>query len=145
MEEKFELLEHIHHDASMASYTIQKLLENLKEKDNKIKGYAEEIMKKYQEFEQETRKILEENNKEATDPSMMSKIGSSMGIGKEVRSDNSDSSIADMLIKGISMGSIEMEKKIKAYEKEVDKEHEKIAKKFLKFQEKTINELKEYL
>lgn len=145
MEEKFELLEHIHHDASMASFTIQKLLDNLKERDNKIKGYAEEILKKYQEFEEKTRKILEENNKEASDPSMMSKIGSSMGIGKEVRSDNSDSAIADMLIKGISTGSVETEKKLKAYEKEVDKEQKKIAKDFLKFQEKTIDELKKYL
>ena len=31
------------------------------------------------------------------------------------------------------------------YEKELDKEHKSIAKKFLKFQEKTIDHLKEYL
>lgn len=145
MEEKFELLEQVHHDASMGAYTIQKLLDNLKDRDNKIKAYAEEIMQKYQEFEMDSRKILEENNKEVADPSMMAKMGSSMVINKEVKADNSDSAIADMLIKGISTGSVEIEKKLKAYEKEVDKEHKKIAHDYLKFQEKAIDKLKKYL
>lgn len=145
MEEKFELLEQVHHDAAMGAYTIQKLLDSLKDRDNKIKAYAEEIMQKYQEFEMDSRKILEENNKEVADPSMMAKMGSSMGINKEVKADNSDSAIADMLIKGISTGSVEIEKKLKAYEKEVDKEHKKIAHDYLKFQEKAIDKLKKYL
>ena len=68
-----------------------------------------------------------------------------MGIHKEVKKDNSDSSIADMLIKGISMGSIDMEKKIKDYDDEVNKDYLKIAKDFMKFQEKTIEDLKKFL
>jgi hypothetical protein len=68
-----------------------------------------------------------------------------ISINKEVKSDNSDSSIADMLMQGISMGSINMNKKIKTYEKEVSKSNLNMAKGFLKFQEKTIETLKEYL
>lgn len=68
-----------------------------------------------------------------------------MGINKEVKADNSDAAIADMLIKGISTGSVEIEKKLKAYEKEVDKEHKKLAHDYLKFQEKAIDHLKKYL
>lgn len=145
MEEKFELLEQVHHDTSMAVYTIEKLIAKLKDKDNKIKSYLEEILKEYQNYQEETQKILKENNKEISNPSIMSKVGSSMGISKEVKEDNSDSSIADMLIQGVSMGSIEIEKKLKEYEKDIDKEHKKLARKYLKFQEKTIEKLKEYL
>ena len=105
----------------------------------------EDILKEYQEFEEETRNILEENNKEISTPSVIAKMGSSMGISKEVKADNSDASMADLLIQGISMGSLEIEKKLSQYEKELDKEHKSIAKKFLKFQEKTIDHLKEYL
>ena len=47
MEEKLELLEQVHHDSSMAAYTIEKLLDKLKDKDNKIKAYAEEILQEY--------------------------------------------------------------------------------------------------
>ena len=145
MQEKFEILEHVHNDSAMAIHSIEKLIEKLKDKDNKIKGYIEDILEKYKEFEEESRNILEENDKEISEPSFMAKMGSSMGISKEVNSDNSDSAIADMLIEGISMGSIEMEKKLKQYEKDLEKEHKKLAKEFLKFQEKTIDELKKYL
>lgn len=145
MEEKLELLEQVHHDSAMAAYTIEKLLDKLKDKDNKIKAYAEEILKEYQQFEEEAKVLLKENNKEPSDPSLMAKMGSSMGISKEVKEDNSDSSIANMLIQGVSMGSLEIEKKLKEYDKELDKDEKSIAKKFLKFQEKTINNLKEYI
>lgn len=145
MQEKFEILEHVHNDSAMAIHSIEKLIEKLKDKDNKIKGYIEDILEKYKEFEEKSRDILEENDKEIAEPSFMVKMGSSMGISKEVDLDNSDSAIADLLIEGISMGSIEMEKKLKQYEKDLDKEHKKLAKDFLKFQEKTIDELKKYL
>ena len=145
MEEKFELLEQIHNDSSMGVHSTEKLLEKIKDKDNKIKGFVEDILRKYKEFAEKSKKILEENNKEISELGVMAKIGSSIGISKEVKEDNSDSAIADMLIQGISMGSIEMEKKIKEYEKEVDKEHKKLAKEFLNFQEKTIEKLKKYL
>lgn len=145
MQEKYEIVEHIHSDSAMAVHSIEKLIDKLKDKDNKIKSYIEEILEKYKEFESDSRKILEDNDKEISEPSFMAKMGSSMGISKEVKSDNSDSAIADMLIEGISMGSIEMEKKLNEYEKDLDKEHKKMAKDFLKFQEKTIDHLKEYL
>ncbi|MCI8347187.1 MAG: hypothetical protein HFJ12_04495 [Bacilli bacterium] len=145
MEEKFELLEQVYHDASMGSYIIEKLLEQLKEKDNKIKGYLEEVLKEYQQYQEEAGKILKENNKEPDNPGWMSKMGSAMGISKEVKADNSDSAIADMMIKGVSTGSIEIEKKLKEYEQEIDKEHKKLARNYLKFQQKAIQHLKEYL
>ena len=145
MEEKYELLEQIYHDSSMASYTIEKLLDKLKDKDNKIKEYLEEILKEYQKYKEETKEVLKENNKQLSEPSIMAKMGSSMGINKEVMVDNSDAAMADMMIQGVSMGSLEIEKKLKEYEKSIDKEHKNIARAYLKFQEKTIDHLKEYL
>ena len=145
MKENNELLEHIYQDAEMAYYTLEKLEDFLKEKDNKIKGLIEEIKEEYQEFMQQAESRLEKDKQEIIPEDMMTKWMAKMGIKKEVDSDNSDSSIADLLIKGISMGSINMEKKIKDYEKTCNKEDLKLAKKFLEFQEDTIEELKEYL
>ena len=76
---------------------------------------------------------------------MMAKMGASMGIRKEVKSDNSDTSIAEMLIQGVSMGSLEMEKKIKNYKDVVDKKDLKFAEDFLEFQQDVITGLKKYL
>lgn len=145
MEEKNELLEHIYKDAYMASYSLQKLLDEIKNKDNKIKGDVEDILQKYQEFKEEVEELLKGNGEEVNDPNFFAKMGSTMGIIKEVKTDNSDSSIADMVIQGVSMGSIETEKKLKAYEKNIEKEYKDLAERFLKFQQKSIDKLKKYL
>ncbi len=144
-EERFELLKHINQDAGMASYSIENLLKDLKEKDNNIKGLAEDILKEYQYYFKETKEILNKHDISIDEESFMDKMGAKMGIKMNVMDDNSDSSIADMLIKGISMGSIDMEKKIDDYKDDVDQKDLKIAKDFLKFQKNSIEKLKEYL
>lgn len=145
MDENIELYKHIYQDAEMAKYTLTKLLEELKNKDNKIKGTVEEILKQYEYYFKESKNYLEEKDALLEENSLMAKMGASMGIKKEVKYDNSDSSIAELLIQGISMGSIDMEKKLKAYEKEAEKEQLKFAKDFLEFQEDSITGLKKFL
>ena len=68
-----------------------------------------------------------------------------MSMKKEVIADNSDASMADMLIKGLTMGSLEMSKKIDQYEKVADNKILDLAKKMHKFQEKRIEDLKKFL
>ena len=145
MKESFELYEHIYKDAEMSCYTLEKLISDLKEKDNEIKRILEDILKEYTSWMNDAKKELENNNIKLEKIGFTSKIMANMGIKKEVKNDNSDSSIADLLIQGISMGTIDMEKKIKDYDKEVSKEQLKFAKKFLNFQEKVIADLKKYL
>lgn len=145
MNEKIELLKHIYKDSEMASYTIEELLQDLKEKDNKIKKLVQELLNSYQEFLYKSKDILKSKNEELPQNGVMNKIGAKMGIDKNVRNDNSDSSIADMLIKGISTGIIDTEKKINDYNDVVNKETLDLAKKFLTFQEESIEKLKGYL
>lgn len=145
MNEKIELLKHIYKDSEMASYTIEELLQDLKDKDNKIKKLVQELLNSYQEFLYKSKDILKSKNEELPQNGVMNKIGAKMGIDKNVRNDNSDSSIADMLIKGISTGIIDTEKKINDYNDVVNKETLDLAKKFLTFQEESIEKLKGYL
>ena len=121
------------------------IVDNKEILSEKRRNLFEQSDNQFKQVSKRIEKILKENNKEPSDPSLMAKMGSSMGISKEVKEDNSDSSIANMLIQGVSMGSLEIEKKLKEYDKELDKDEKSIAKKFLKFQEKTINHLKEYI
>ena len=145
MKEENELLLHIYKDAEMGEYTVSKLIKDLKDKNNKIKKTLEDTLKKYEYFKCKAKKMLEKDNAEIKENSMIAKMMAKMGINKEVGSDNSDSAIADMMIQGISMGSIEMTKKIKAYQAEVSNLELTFAKDFLKFQEKTIEIYKDYL
>ena len=145
MKENNELILHIYQDAEMACYTIEKLINDIKEKDNKIIKVVEDILHEYESWKQKSKKLLQKENAEISENPLIAKIMAGQSIKKEVNDDNSDSAIADMLIKGISMGSIDMEKKISAYKNEVNSEDLSMAKEFLKFQEKTIEHLKEYL
>lgn len=145
MKSEFELLKHINKDSSMAVFTITALLSDIKEKNNKIKAFVEEILHSYEKYVSKCEKLLNKNGIKETENGLMSKIGARMGIKKEMDNDNSDASVADMLIKGISMGSLDMEKKIKDYKKTTDKKTMKLAEEFLKFQQKTIEKLKCYL
>ena len=145
MNETNELLEEVYKTAAMGRFSMMKLIEALKEKDNKIKGYLEELLEDYRNYEDQSKELLLKANIEPMEENAISKLMASMGIQKEVKGDNSDAAMAEMLIQGISMGSIEMEKQIKNYKDHVDKDDMKLAKKFLKFQEKAIEELKKYL
>ena len=145
MGENSELVLHIYKDAEMASYTLTKLLKDLKEKDNKIKKTLEDILKEYEEWKSTTKKYLKKHDAEISENGMMAKMMAGMGIDKEVNADNSDSAIADMIIKGISTGTVDMEKKLKQYRDEANEKELELAEEFLKFQEKAIDILKTYL
>lgn len=145
MEEHIELLKQIYEDSEMACFTIQDLTIKLKEKDNKIKKVLEDILVDYMSYKEKAKNELKENGEIINTKSILSKMMASMGIKKEVIIDNSDSKIAEMLIKGISMGSLNTERFLKSYKHDCDKKHLKLGKDFLKFQEKAIEQLKEYL
>lgn len=145
MNENCELLESIYKDAAMATYTLEELLKELNGKDNKIIKPCEDILKGYERYRDETKEKLLKLDSELKEESIMAKLGAKIGIMKEVITDNSDASIADMLIKGISMGSIDTEKKIGAYKENVDKNNIKWAKDFYQFQQDNIKALKKFL
>ena len=140
-----ELLEKIYKDASMGHFACEKVLEYLKGKDNKIIGSIEKVRDEYSSFLFMCRDKLLSLDKKVEDESTMTKMMSSMGIFKEVISDNSDASMAEMLVQGLVMGQLEMEKRIKSASDDIDKEDLNMAKEFLKFQKKAEKELKKYL
>lgn len=140
-----EILEYIYKDANMGAESITTLIKTLQSKDNKIKPVLEEELKKYEEYIKKSEKQLKKLKVELKEFSTMAKMSSWMGIKMEMLKDNSDARIADMLIKGLTMGTIDMNKRIDNYEKIVDKDVLKLAKEFRSFQEDSIEKLKVYL
>ncbi len=137
-----KLYELILKDCDMGVYTLHMLLDRLKDRDNKIKGVIEEILTGYERVAAEIKDIIQSELKPA---SKIGKMGVKTGIIREVRYDNSDSSMAYMVIQGLAMGCLNMEKYISQFKKSDDKKALKMAKKFLKFQEKSISKLTKYL
>lgn len=144
MESK-ELLEYIYQVVDMGVHSTNKLLEDLKDKDNKIIDVIEDIKKEYLSFEKEIKKLAKKYKVSLEDINFMAKLGSRMEMKMEVMKDNSDSKIADMLIRGNTMGVIETEKNIHKYEDKTEKEVIKLANELLDFQNNSVKKLKEYL
>lgn len=145
MKQNNELLEYIYKTASMGYESTTNLLRALENKDNKLKKAIEDELKEYEKIVKETKKLLKNNKIEPKKTNIMTKISSYVGINMEVVKDNSYSAIASMLIEGLNIGKIEMEKKIENFEKTTNKQIIKLAKDLYEFQNNSIEELKKYL
>ncbi len=145
MDENIELLEYIYKNAEMGMYTINELLKNLNNKENKIKMITEKELNEFEYFYKNSKKLLKKNNVSSKNNGTFTKMSASMGIKMETMKDNSDANIAQMLIQGITMGTVEIESKIENYKNVVNKSNLALAKKYLKTLYKQIEELKKYL
>lgn len=145
MKEKNELLMHIYDVSYMGEYSTNKLLSTLKNKNNKIKSLLEDELKEYESYKKKSEKLLKKTKIEIPKTSILTKMSSNMGIMMETMKDNSDASIASMLVQGFTMGIVEMETKINNYKEEVNKNTIKLAKNLLKYQQKEIENLKTFM
>ena len=138
-----ELLNYVYENAKMGKESCDTLLKELDGKENKIIDAVEDILKDYKDFEIKAKNMLNEDN--AMEPNMFARISACMGIKMKTKSDNSDANIADMLIQGLTMGELEMSKKIENSKKSANKESLNLACNFKKFQKNAINKLKKFL
>ncbi len=145
MDETNELLECIYQDCDMATTTLTELLKQLQGKDNKIKRTVEDILKEYEKYLKEAKKVLKSHKIKPKKIGMMAKMGAKEGVRVNVKNDNSDSKISDIVIQGLVMGIVDISKRIDDFEKEANKDIVKLANRLLAFQEESVEKLKEYL
>lgn len=145
MNENLELMEYLYQNSEMGVHTLTTLLKELNDKENKIKKLVEEQLKEYEKFQKESKAIIKKYKLDPKGTSIMAKMGSDMGIKKEVKCDNSDASIAHMIIEGVTMGLVDIETKIKNYDGIVENDILKLAENYKKALEGQLEDLKEYL
>ncbi len=145
MNENLELLEYIYECAEMGMKSCEKLLKLLKEKDNKIKKLLESNLKEYENFYKESEKLIKKNKINPKPIGIFASLIANITMQIEVSKDNSDSKIADLLIRGMTMGVLDIHKRLDHFEGEVDKNIHKLASSLLKFQEESIQAFKAYL
>ena len=145
MKEKNELLMHIYQTCDMGVKSTTKLIDLLKNKDNKIKKLLEDELKEYEKYLTKSEKLLKKNKIEPEGAGIMAEMMSKMDMKMEVKKDNSDSNIAGILTEGFTMGVINMNKKIESYRDDCDNSIIELALDIVKFQEKEIKNLKSYL
>ncbi len=145
MNENNELLMYIYKNADMGVKSTTKLIRLLNNSDNKIKKVVEGELKGYENFLKKVKALLKKNKVSPQGTSIITDITSSIALNMEFMKDNSDSKIADILIRGFTMGNLEIDKKIDKYEKDADKSILKLAKELKRFGEINIELLQPYL
>lgn len=145
MNENVEIISQVYKDCDASISSLTTLLKDLDGKDNKIKETVHNILEGYERYLKTANKLLKEENQEPEKMGFIPKMMAKMGVNKEVEKDNSDASVAGMLIQGIQMGELDIEKKLKQFETKLTSKTVKFAKAFREFQEDNIEELKKHL
>ena len=145
MNENNELLLYIYKNADMGVKSTTKLIKLLNNSNNKIKNIVEGQLKGYENFLKKSKTLLKKNKIEAKGNNLLTEITASITMNMEFMKDNSDAKIADILIRGFTMGNIEIDKKIDKFKADADKSILKLAKDLKKFGEANIELLKPYL
>ena len=145
MKKDFEIINYVYKNASMGYESTFTLLKSLAEKENKIKEVVQDILNSYEQFTKESELLLAKINEDGKKYNKMATISVDMGIKMQVNKDNSDAAIAEMLIKGLTMGQNEMEKLFSDIDKDIDKKIVDLINDFKDFQTNAIKKLEKYL
>lgn len=145
MNENNELLILLHDNIKMGISSTKKLIELIKEKNNKIKFLLEEELQRYEELYKKCKKYIKKEKIKIEHSGLLKNLTANTAMKMEIKKDNSDSKVASILIRGFNMGNIDIESKIKEYKKEANKETINLAEDLLDFGKKQIKLLEEYI
>lgn len=145
MNENKELLVLINENTKMGLASTKELLKLIKEKDNKIKKVLEDELKKYENLYKKCKSLMKKYKVKSEKSGLLKNLTATLAMRMEVNKDNSDSKLANILIRGFTMGNVDIEAKIKSYKKETSKDILSLAREILEFGENEIKLLKDFL
>lgn len=142
MNENINALDEIHKGTCMGIDAIHFILDKVEDKN--MKSILENQSESYKKINEEIERIYPKyNDDKPHETSTMNKIMTFYGINLKTFLDQSNSKLAELLIQGTNMGIIEGRKVLN--NKKINLEVEKIITKYIKMQEKYLEDLKCYL
>ena len=142
MDENIEVLNEIYKNAKMGEENIKTLLPEVG--DQKMKSDLETQRSGYLDFCDKAWEEISNRGEKAPAINPMTRISSTIGIKMNTLTDKSDSHIADMMIKGSTMGITSATEGIHQHP-HASREVLSMAKDIVKFEQNNIERLKEYL
>ncbi len=143
MEENINALDEINKGACMGMDAIDDILDKVE--DSKFKSLLEKQYGFYESIKDDITNIYDKYNSDDTphETSVMNKVMTWSGINMKTMTNHSNSNIAELLLQGTNMGIIEGRRILN--KKEINKDVEDIIDKFVKKQEKYVEDLKKFL
>ena len=143
MSDTQKLLEFIYKNAEMGRKTV----DPIKNMNNgqRFQETLDRMLSDYNEICTEADRLLKESGvPEASGLNIGEKMMTEMSLRFSTMKDRSISHLADMLLKGASMGVTDISKKLEEY-KDADEGSVRLAKRLLKMNSDTIDEMKSFL
>lgn len=142
MKEDINALDEIHKGACMGQDALSYVMDKVE--DENLKN---ELEREYNEYEKIAKKIEKIYSKydggEPHSTNAMNKAMTWSGVEMKTMNDNSNSNIAELLLKGVNMGIIEGRRILN--KKNINKEVSIIVSEYVNMQEENVENLKEYL
>ena len=137
-----EALAEIYRGAKMGVQTTNNLL--MKVTDNSIYNELKYQLRSYEEIASEAYEEIIKRDNRPKDISTLNKAMAKMSIGINTFINNNPSHIADMMIKGNTMGVTDITKTLNSYNNE-DPDIKNLAERFVKLEQSNIDRLKKFL
>ena len=138
-----ELLNYISKNTEMGKSSIKQLLEVVKHPE--FRETVESQYREYDEIYDLAHQALETRHEEAKNVSPMAKISSYIMININNLTDGSESSMAEMMLKGSNSGIVEITKHLNDLGDQVEPDVKQLAERLLKFEKRNVEELKKFL
>lgn len=139
-----EFLDSLYKNVKMGADSIIDLMPKVKSKEMRSEMTAE--LERYEKFAKDIRNILFKADEEPKEESFMAKAMARMGIEMNTMMDSSTSHIAEMMIKGATMGVTDTTKLIRQYENTpCSEEALALARETVRYEEESIERLKKFL
>lgn len=142
MNKDLEFLNYISQNAKMGMETLTVIIKHIE--GDEFKGILEKQLDEYKEIYNRCEELFDRVNKESKDRGTLEKIATYMTTKIEIKKDDSDSHIAEVIIKSKTVGITDLTKAINKYS-DASSSVMALAKKLIKIEESDIDKLKPYL
>ena len=136
------LLRSIHKNAEMGKGTIPVVLDAVE--DPAMQTALRHQLSEYETVAKTAEEMLQRRGLPAKDPGAFQQAMSGMMIRAQTLTDKSPSHVAEMMIRGSTMGTVQMTREIHRWEA-AEEETVALAKKLLQIEERNIQQMKKFL
>ena len=142
MTQDMALLNFIYQNAEMGKETIPKLTKIVE--DVNFRRVLEDQLTEYQEIFDQSQKQLQDRHQKPEGLTGMEKASTYMALKMNTLTDKTSSHMAEMLIQGSTMGSVDIQKQLNKYS-EADTDVRRLGERLLKTEQRNIEQLQQYL
>ncbi|MDD3224101.1 MAG: hypothetical protein PHX70_05240 [Clostridium sp.] len=142
MDSNSEFLNYIYQNAEMGKNSINQLIGTVK--DTPLKKELESQLREYNEIFDMANIKIDKTKKDSKSVGTITKVTTYLMINLNTLTNKTPSHIAEMMIKGSTMGIVDVTKKLKEY-KEADADISALGNRLLKLEQQNVDEMKKFL